>query len=60
MFFTRCRDAGVYARLEYIRTGIIHIVKPCKKYFCPPKEYFNRDWVNGFTVVIQIGAIKGE
>lgn len=52
MQFSSCKDAAAYARMERVRTGIRHVVKPCRRYLCPPKEYFGRDWVPGFTVVM--------
>jgi hypothetical protein len=53
MFFRKCRDARMYAKMESIRTHYNHIVKPCKKYLCPPKKYFGQDYINGFTVVLE-------
>ena len=52
MHFSKAKDARMYAKLECIRTGVRHIVVPCKQYLCPPKEYFGRDWISGFTVVL--------
>ncbi len=52
MFFTRARDARIYAALEIIRTKRNHKVVPCKKYLCPPKECFGRDYRTGFTVIL--------
>ena len=52
MFFSTAQNARIYATLERIRTGRIHIVKPCKKYLCPPKQDFGKDHINGFTVVL--------
>ena len=52
MFFNYVKDAKLYANLETMRTHFQHIVKPCKQYLCPPKEYFSKDHYNGFTVVL--------
>ena len=60
MFFTKSHDASVFARVERIRTGLRHVVTPCRKYLCPPKEYFGRDWISGFTVTLTPNAqIRG-
>jgi len=59
MFFNRCHDASVFARMERVRTGLRHVVKPCRKFLCPPKEYFGRDWVSGFTVTLMPTGRKG-
>ncbi len=52
MFFTSARKARIYAGLEKMRTGRRHIVVPTIKYLCPPKEYFGRDYISGFTVIL--------
>lgn len=52
MFFENAKDARLYANIQSIVTHRKHIVKPCKKYLCPPKEYFGRDYINGFTIVL--------
>ena len=52
MFFYFDKDARIYAQLEKIRTGKIHQVVPCKKYLCPPRQDYGRDYINGFTVVL--------
>ena len=52
MFFTKAKEARLYASLETSRTGYRHIVKHCRKYLCPPKEYFGEDSIPGFTVIL--------
>ena len=52
MFFRRCADAARWARTQIRSTGLRHVVRPCRKYLCPPKEYFGQDWIPGFTVVL--------
>ena len=52
MFFEHAKDARLYANLETMRTHWQHIVKPCIKYICPPKEYFGEDHCTGFAVVL--------
>ncbi len=52
MFFDNAKDARIAARIESIRTHFVHQVIPCKKYLCPPKEYFGRDYISGFTVIL--------
>lgn len=52
MFFDSAKDARLQASIETQRTGYIHVVKPCKKYLCPPKEYFGKDYIKGFTLVL--------
>lgn len=47
MFFRSCKEARVYATWETLRTGRRHIVKRCRKYLCPPKEYFGKDSIPG-------------
>jgi hypothetical protein len=56
MFFHKAKEARLYATLETIQTHRIHQVKPCKK-FISSREYFGRDYITGFTVVL---IIKGE
>ena len=56
MFFEKAKDARVQASIETTRTHRQHLVAPCKKYLCPPKEYFGRDYINGFTIIL--GEIK--
>ena len=52
MSFEHAKDARVYAQLETVRTHYVHQVVSCKKYLCPPKEYFGKDHIYGFTVVL--------
>ena len=54
MFFDKAENARMYAKLETIKTHRKHIVKPCKKYLCPPKQYFGKDYINGFTVCLVV------
>ena len=53
MFFESAKDASLQARIETQRTGYTHEVVACKKYLCPPKEYFGKDYINGFTLVLK-------
>jgi len=52
MFFRSAKHARHYAKLEYLRTGLRHIVVPTKKYLCYPNQYFGQDFIPGFTVVL--------
>lgn len=52
MFFEKAKDARIYCQLENIRTHRKHEVVKCKKYLCPPKLYFGKDFINGFTVIL--------
>jgi len=56
MFFDNAKDARMYCRLESIRTHRKHKVVKCSKYLCPPKQYFGRDYISGFTVILLKGA----
>jgi hypothetical protein len=58
MFFEKSKDARIYSQLETIRTHRQHIVVNCKKFLCLPKNYFGKDYVNGFTVILSKGEIK--
>ena len=58
MFFNSAKDARLYAKLEIIRTGRQHVVKPCRKYLCPPREYFGQESIPGFTVILTRGRIR--
>lgn len=53
MFFEKAKEATLQAKIETQRTGYSHEVVPCKKYLCPPKKYFGRDYINGFTLVLK-------
>jgi len=53
MFFETAKAARIAASRETLRTGYQHYVKPCKKYLCPPKEYFGRDYINGYTIILK-------
>jgi hypothetical protein len=53
MFFERAKQARMQARLETIRTGVRHHVVKTRKYLCPSNEYFGRDYITGFTIVIR-------
>lgn len=52
MYFPNAMQARIYANLQTRQTGYKHKVMPCKKHLCPPKEYFGRDYINGFTVIL--------
>lgn len=52
MFFEKAKDARIYASIQSTTSHRKHIVKKCIKYLCPPKEYFGKDHINGFTVVL--------
>jgi hypothetical protein len=52
MFFEGAIDARKYCQMESIRTHRKHKVVKCKKYLCPPTQYFGRDCINGFTVIL--------
>ena len=52
MFFENAKDARLQASIETQRTHHKHIVVPCKKYLCPPKLYFGKDYISGFTLVL--------
>ena len=54
MFFETTTAARLQASIETQRTGYTHKVVPCKKYLCPPNEYFGRDFINGFTLVLAV------
>jgi len=53
MFFESAKDARLQARIETHKTGYTHRVVACKKYLCPLKEYFSKDYINGFTLVLK-------
>jgi len=55
MFFESAKQARAYAQLETIRTHRQHVVKPCRKYVCPPASYMGQDSRPGFTVVLKTG-----
>jgi len=52
MFFNKSTAARQYAKMERLITGKRHIVVPCRKYLCPPKENWGRDYICGFTVIL--------
>lgn len=52
MFFKKVILARQYAKMEKFRTGRMHVVVPCKKYLCPSKENFEKDYIEGFTVIL--------
>ena len=56
MYFESAIKARKYCTLEIIRTHKRHIVVPSKKYI--PYDYFGRDYVNGFTVVLWQPKVK--
>lgn len=56
MFFERAKDARMQASIETQRTGCTHQVVACKKYLCPPKVYFGKDYINGFTLVLDTNS----
>ena len=53
MFFETATAARLQASIETKELGT-HISVPCKKYLCPPNEYFGRDFINGFTLVLAV------
>lgn len=53
MFFEKSKDARIYANIQNQVTGYNHFVVPCKKYLCPPREYFGKDYINGYTVILK-------
>jgi len=46
MFFFRCADASIFARLEIVRTHRRHVVKPTVRYRS------DGSFVRGYTVIL--------
>lgn len=53
MFFKKAKAARMYAAMETVRTHLRHIVTPCIKYLPYEKLYFGKDYINGFTVILE-------
>lgn len=56
MFFESARQASLRARIDnvsLILIGMKHVVTPCKRYLCPPKNSFGKDYIQGFTLVLE-------
>lgn len=52
MFFQKAASARQHATLQRVTTGKHHVVALCRKYLCPPKKDFGRDYITGFTVIL--------